>query len=150
MKKTWKQINKIIHKGKNKDNINCIKTSQGIENNPHVISNKFNSYFTTIAQNLVSKIKNAPDFQQILDQQVQESIFLNPTTKEQEAPIFREQLLSSRSFLKSPVLRWSCLECQYLWIFQVDDIFANLMWKSWLVVTKLGIYVHCSGPHLTH
>ena len=85
MKKTWKQINKIIHKGKNKDNINCIKTSQGIENNPHVISNKFNSYFTTIAQNLVSKIKNAPDFQQILDQQVQESIFLNPTTKEQEA-----------------------------------------------------------------
>ena len=24
MKKTWKQINKTIHKGKNKDNINCI------------------------------------------------------------------------------------------------------------------------------
>ena len=85
MKKTWKQINKIIHKGKNKDNINCIKTSHRIENNPHVIGNKFNNYFTTIAQNLVSKIKTAPDFQQLLDPLVQESIFLSPTPKEEVA-----------------------------------------------------------------
>ena len=35
--KIWKQINKIIHNGENKDNINCIKTSHRIENNPHVI-----------------------------------------------------------------------------------------------------------------
>ena len=82
MKRTWKKINKIIHKGKNKDNINCIKTSRGVENNPHVIGNKFNNYFTTIAQNLVSKIKTVPDFQQFLDPQVQESIFLSPETKE--------------------------------------------------------------------
>ena len=85
MKKMWRQINKIIHKGENKDNINCIKTSHGIENKPHVIGNKFNNYFTTIAQNLVSKIKTAPDFQQFLDPQVQESIFLSPTTKEEVA-----------------------------------------------------------------
>ena len=85
MKKMWRQINKIIHKGENKDNINCIKTSHGIENKPHVIGNKFNNYFTTIAQNLVSKIKSAPDFQQFLDPQVQESIFLSPTTKEEVA-----------------------------------------------------------------
>ena len=85
MKKMWRQINKIIHKGENKDNINCVKTSRGIENKPHVIGNKFNNYFTTIAQNLVSKIKTAPDFQQFLDPQVQESIFLSPTTKEEVA-----------------------------------------------------------------
>ena len=85
MKKTWKQINKIIHKGKNKDNINCIKTSRGIENNPHVTGNKFNNYFTTRTQSLVSKIKTTPGFQQFLDPQVQESIFLSPTTKEEVA-----------------------------------------------------------------
>ena len=56
MKKMWRQINKIVHKGKNKDNINCIKTSHETENNPNVTGNKFNNYFTTIAQNLVSKI----------------------------------------------------------------------------------------------
>ena len=85
MKKMWRQINEIIHKGENKDNINCVKTSRGIENKPHVIGNKFNNYFTTIAQNLVSKIKTAPDSQQFLDPQVQESIFLSPTTKEEVA-----------------------------------------------------------------
>ena len=37
MKKMWQQINKIIHKGKNKDNINCTKTSHGIEKKPHAI-----------------------------------------------------------------------------------------------------------------
>ena len=62
----WRQINKIINKGKNKD-INCIKASHRIENKPQVIGNKFKNYFTTIAQNLVSKIKAAPDFQQFLD-----------------------------------------------------------------------------------
>ena len=36
-----------------------------------------------LAQNLVSKIKTASDFQQFLDRRVQESIFLSPTTKEE-------------------------------------------------------------------
>ena len=81
MKKTWKRINKITQKNKNKENINCIKTSHGMENNPHAIRNKFSNYFTTIAQNLVSKTKIAPDFHQILDPQVEESIFLSPTAK---------------------------------------------------------------------
>ena len=62
IKKMRRQINTIIHKGENKDNINCIKTSCGIENKPHVIGNKFNNYFTTTAQNLVSKIKTAREF----------------------------------------------------------------------------------------
>ena len=62
MNKMWKQINKIIHNSENKDNTNYIKTSHRIENKPHVIGNKFNNYFTTIAQNLVSKIKTTLDF----------------------------------------------------------------------------------------
>ena len=55
-RKIWKQINKIIHNGKNKDNTNCIKTSHEIENNSHAIGSNFSNYFTAIpnAQNLVS------------------------------------------------------------------------------------------------
>ena len=83
MKKTRQEINEIMHKGKNKDYINCIKTSNGIENNPHAIGNKFNNYFTTIAQNLVSKIKTVPDFHQFLNPQVQESLFLSLTIKKE-------------------------------------------------------------------
>ena len=40
---------------------------------------------TTLQQNLVSKLKNVPDFQQFLDPQVQESIFLSRATKEEVA-----------------------------------------------------------------
>ena len=69
-----KNMKAIIHKGKNKDNINS-----------HVLGNKFNNYFRTIAQNLASKFKTTPDFQQFLDPQVQESIFFSPTTKEEVA-----------------------------------------------------------------
>ena len=35
MKKTWKQVNSIIHKGKNKDVITCIKTVKGFDSDPH-------------------------------------------------------------------------------------------------------------------
>ena len=71
-----KNMKAIIHKGKNKDNINS-----------HVLGNKFNNYFRTIAQNLASKFKTTPDFQQFLDPQVQESIFFSPTTKEEVAKL---------------------------------------------------------------
>ena len=55
-------MNKIKQKSKNKDNVNCIKMLQGVETNPRTIDNKFNSYFTTIPQNIVSKIKQLLNF----------------------------------------------------------------------------------------
>ena len=53
---------------------------QGVKTNQHTISNKFNSYFTTIAQNLVSENKTT-NFVNIwyFDQQVQISSFLIPS-----------------------------------------------------------------------
>ena len=58
--------------------------SHGVETNRHTISNKFKIYyFTTIAQNLVSKIKTTTKFCQYLDPQVQNSLILSPTTKEE-------------------------------------------------------------------
>ena len=55
-------MNKVKQKSKNKDNVNCIKMLQGVETNPSTIDNKFNSYFTTIPQNIVSKIKQLLNF----------------------------------------------------------------------------------------
>ena len=34
MKKTQKQVNSIIHKGKNKDIIMCIETAKGFQSDP--------------------------------------------------------------------------------------------------------------------
>ena len=43
----WQQINKIVHKNKNKDRVNCIKTEKGIVSDPFVIGNKFNEFYTS-------------------------------------------------------------------------------------------------------
>ena len=56
---------------------------QGVETNPHTIDNKFNSYFTGVAQKLVSKIKTTTHLCQHLNPKVQNSIFLSLTTKEE-------------------------------------------------------------------
>ena len=57
IQKIWQQINKIIHKSKNKDYVTCIKTEKGIISNPFAIGNKFNEFYTSVASKLVSKIK---------------------------------------------------------------------------------------------
>ena len=57
IRKIWQQINKIIHKNKNKDYVTCIKTEKGIISNPFPIGNKFNEFYTSVASKLVSKIK---------------------------------------------------------------------------------------------
>ena len=57
MKLLWKQINNVINKTKSREKISCIKENNVCERNPDKISNKFNNNFSTIAQNLNSKIK---------------------------------------------------------------------------------------------
>ena len=53
----WQQINKIVHKNKNKDHVTCIKTEKGIISDSFAMGNKFNEFYTSVASKLVSKIK---------------------------------------------------------------------------------------------
>ena len=61
---------------------------------------------------------------------------------EWEALVLRRQLLSSHSLMISLILRWFWLKCQIFMDFatgsHVLQNFANLMWKSWLLVTILS------------
>ena len=83
MKKTWKQVNSIIHKGKNKDVITCIKIVKRFESDPHRITNCFNDYFTSVAKKVVSKIKTRHNFRQFLDQPIENSMLLTPTSAQE-------------------------------------------------------------------
>ena len=63
---------------------------------------------------------------------------------ELEAPVLRGELPPSRSFLKSPVVRWSWLK-----FLKSITLFTNSMWKFWQLITKLRAcvaFVH----HLHH
>ena len=101
MKKTWEQVNSIIHKGKNKDIISCIKTAKGFESDPHRIANCSNDYFTSVTKNLVSKIKTKHNFRQFLDQSHENSMFLTPTSSQEVEKCIKS--LDSKKFK------------QYLW-----------------------------------
>ena len=80
MKKTWKEINKILHKNKARDTILCVTSEKGIESNPYKIANEFNDFYTTIATKLVTKIKTNKSFGEFLDPKQQNSMFISPVT----------------------------------------------------------------------
>ena len=80
LKKQRKQVNNIIPKGKNKDSITYVKTAKGFESYPILITSFFNDYFTSVAKNLVSKIKTKHNFRQFLDYLPENSMFLSATS----------------------------------------------------------------------
>ena len=63
----WQQINKIVHKNKNKDSVTCIKSEKGIISDLFAIGNKFNEFYTSVASKLVSKIKTKSSHHKFLD-----------------------------------------------------------------------------------
>ena len=73
------QINKIVHKNKNKDSVTCIKSEKGIISDPFAIGNKFNEFYSSVASKLVSKIRTKSSHHKFLDVKLQESMFLQPT-----------------------------------------------------------------------
>ena len=83
MKKTWKEINKIIHKNKTRDTILCVTTEKGVESNPYKIANKFNDFYTTIFTRLVTKIKINKSSDKFLDPKQQDTMLLSPVTIEE-------------------------------------------------------------------
>ena len=68
-KKTWKQINTIVNKIKTSNIITCIETNDMLyETDPLKIGNKFNEYFSTIAQKLVDQIKTRKNLKNYISQ----------------------------------------------------------------------------------
>ena len=64
------------------------------------------------------------------------------------SPVLNRRLLFWEDSSHPPVSSWDLplwdgpgLNARHLWIFQVNHIFCKLVWKLWLVVTKLGAFV---------
>ena len=81
-KKFWKQINTIVNKTKTSNIITCIETDDmQYETDPLKIGNKFNEYFSTIAQKLVDQIKTQKKSEEFLDKPNEKSFFMIRTDK---------------------------------------------------------------------
>ena len=61
-KKMWKGINDIIFNNKYKVNKFSLKINDNLTKDSSVIANTFNNFFSSIAQNLQTKIPNFGDF----------------------------------------------------------------------------------------
>ena len=82
MKNTWKVIKQAMNISKKKSNITKISFKNRNIEDPKEIANVFNSYFSTIGDNLAKNIPQ-PDkhFSRFLGQPNANSIFFSPTTK---------------------------------------------------------------------
>jgi hypothetical protein len=83
IKQTWKLLNTIINKRKDKNSIHSkFSHNNNLISDPVEVSNRFCGYFTNIGKNLVERIFDpciSPT--SYLQENICESIFLNPTTK---------------------------------------------------------------------
>ncbi len=82
-KKTWKGINDLLGKtSKKKSSKISIKIGERIVNNPKIVANNFNEFFTGIAQNLVNKLgSTSKKYTDYLNNPQPSSLFLNPVTE---------------------------------------------------------------------
>ena len=80
IKNTWKGINKIINVSSKNRNTPSLIVNNKLISEPVEVANKFNEYFSTIAENLQAKIYDTgTDFHQYLKDRNEHSIFIQPT-----------------------------------------------------------------------
>ena len=81
MLKTWEGIKLLVNKNKrNNKTVNRLNVDGVEETDPFVISNHFNMFFSTIAQQIEGKIaKTNKHFSDFLSEPLQSNFFLTPT-----------------------------------------------------------------------
>lgn len=94
VKSQWKIVNDLIGEHRNKCEINCIKSDNGLLTNDVEIANEFNQYFLGVAHKLRSginspHIQHNPDYNTFFSQRLnfKSSFFLRPTTTEEVSAV---------------------------------------------------------------
>jgi len=82
---TWKILNEVLNRKKSKPQVNAVFRSDNQEiSDPIEVANRFSSYFSSIGPNLARKIQSPPcSHNDFLFGAFLESIFFNPTTKDE-------------------------------------------------------------------
>ena len=98
MKKIWSKINCIIHRKKTSSNGMCLNIEGNIISNPQEVGNKFNIFYTTIAQQLVNKLPPAKiNYKNYLTNIIPETFFMSPTTPDEVETLIKNLNVSKSS-----------------------------------------------------
>ena len=86
---TWKILNEVLNRKKSKPQVNTVFRSDNLEiSDPVEVANRFSSYFSSIGPNLARKIQSPScSHKDFLSGAFRESIFFNPTTKDEISTI---------------------------------------------------------------
>ena len=86
---TWKILNEVLNRKKSKPQVNTVFRSDNLEiSDPIEVANRFSSYFSSIGPNLARKIQSPScSHKDFLSGAFRESIFFNPTTKDEISTI---------------------------------------------------------------
>ena len=85
---TWKVLNEILNRSKrNSNRCSTFKTDDREITDPVEIANKFCSYFSNIGPNLARGIQSSASYRSFLNGSFTQSIFFNPTTRDEIAEI---------------------------------------------------------------
>ena len=91
IKKIWKGVNELINKNAKNNKSICLNVNNKIIWDPKEVSNKFNKFFTTMADNLVKKLGNgSTEFSDYLTNHSEKSFFVKPTDKEEIATLIKK------------------------------------------------------------
>ena len=84
LKEIWRMINELLGKSKRSNTTNPILINDKLMTDDHKMSNHFNTYFSSLAKDLVNNIPNTSvHFTDYLTKPKVKSIFLKPTTLEE-------------------------------------------------------------------
>ena len=91
MLKTWEGINLLVNINKrNNKTVTCLNIDGVEETDPFVISNHFNTFFSTVAQKIQGKlVKTNKHFSDFLSEPLQSNIFLTPTLPDEIQEIIK-------------------------------------------------------------
>lgn len=131
--KLWKKINHIFGKTSSNDNIVLFENGVKIEDN-HQICEKFNSYFTSVGQQLASSINITTDNPLSNLRHVSSSIFLNPASAN-EVTLIIHDLERNKSpghdGITVDVIKNNCL------------VFSRILAQSFNKIIETGTYPSC-------
>ena len=91
MLKTWEGIKLLVNVNKrNNKAVTCLNVDGVEETDPFVISNHFNKFFSTIAQQIEGKIvKTTKHFSDVQSEPLQSNFFLTPTLPDEIQEIIK-------------------------------------------------------------
>ena len=140
MKKLWSKINSIIHKRKSHSGNICLNIEGSIVTDPLEVGNKFNTFYTTVAQKLVDKMKPpVTRYKDYLKNPIDKTFYMQPTCAKEI-----EQLIKELDSSKSNDIYDISIKVIKIAAPHISDILSDIFNKSFLT----GVFPQKLNMHL--